>query len=252
MDNKPPPYFYEIFETLPRQGPGDRAATERALAFLPPLTSRHRILDIGCGSGAQTLDLARATDAHIVAVDNHGPFLEILKGKVKQLGLGHRVAPQIGDMADLGLADESFDVIWSEGAVFIIGFDQALSSWRRLLRPQGHMVISELCWLREDPPAEVLDFFAAEGADARDLAARRAAIAASGYRLVADFVLPTVGWWENFYVPLAASTARFKAGHPGDSEALALAARMEHEIDLYRRHGDFYGYGFFVMARHGS
>ena len=245
----PPPYFYEIYATLPRQGPGDRDATLRALACLPPLTSRHRVLDIGCGSGAQTLDLARATDAHIVAVDNHGPFIEILAERVRQLGLEQRVVPQIGDMADLRFSDESFDVIWSEGAAFIIGFGQALSAWRRLLRPQGHMVISELCWLRDNPPAEVREFFASEGADAVDVAARRNAIADNGYRLVADFVLPSVGWWENYYVPLAERAARFRAEHPEDAEALAVTTGMEHEIEIYRRHGDTFGYGFFVMAR---
>jgi len=67
--------FYEIYEALPRQGPGDRARTQRALEVLPPLIEVHRILDIGCGSGAQTLDLARATEARIVAVDNHPPFI---------------------------------------------------------------------------------------------------------------------------------------------------------------------------------
>jgi SAM-dependent methyltransferase len=242
-------YFYEIFETLPRQGPGDRDATLRALACLPPLTSRHRVLDIGCGSGAQTLDLARATDAHIVAVDNHGPFVDILAGKVTEFGLGHRVVPQIGDMADLRFPDEAFDVIWSEGAAFIIGFGQALSAWRRLLRPQGHMVISELCWLRDDPPAEVREFFASEGADVGDFSARRNAIAAGGYRLLGDFALPSVGWWENYYVPLAERVARCKAEHPQDADALTVTARIEHEIEIYRRHGDCFGYGFFVMGR---
>jgi ubiquinone/menaquinone biosynthesis C-methylase UbiE len=175
--DKPPRSFYAIFETLPRQGPGDRDATLRALGCLPPLTSRHRVLDIGCGSGTQTLDLARATDAHITAVDNHAPFVEILKNQLAQRGLGHRVSPELGDMADLRFPDESFDVIWSEGAVFIIGFDRALSIWRRLLRPQGHMVISEMCWLRDDPPVEARDFLAAEAADIVDIAARRRATA---------------------------------------------------------------------------
>jgi SAM-dependent methyltransferase len=242
-------YFYEIYEALPRQGPGDRDATLRALACLPPLTRQHRVLDIGCGSGAQTLDLARATEAHITAVDNHGPFVESLAQKVGQHGLGQRVAPQLGDMADLHFPDESFDVIWSEGAAFILGFGQALSAWRRLLRPHGHMVISELCWLRDDPPAEVREFFASEGADAADFAGRRQAIAASGYRLVTDFALPSVGWWENYYVPLAAQAARCKARHPEDAEALAVTARMEHEIEIYRRFGDAFGYGFFLMDR---
>jgi len=94
-------YFYEIYEAMPRQGPGDRASTEKALSLLPPLTSGRRILDIGCGSGAQTLDLARATEARIVTVDNHPPFVAALVRRVRELGLGERVTAQVGDMTDL-------------------------------------------------------------------------------------------------------------------------------------------------------
>jgi SAM-dependent methyltransferase len=247
--DRPPPLFYEIFERLPRQGPGDPAATLRALALLPPLDRQHRVLDIGCGSGAQTLDLARATSAHIVAVDNHGPFLAILGNQIRRLGLGDRVVAQQGDMADLRFPDASYDVIWSEGASFIIGFDQALAAWRRLLRPQGHMVISEMCWLVDSPPAAVRDFLASEAAGVGDVAARRRAVADTGYRLLADFVLPAAAWRENYYAPLAEQVARCRAEHAGDAEALAVTARMEEEIDLYRRHGDSFGYVFFVMAR---
>ena len=115
-------HFHEIFEALPRQGPGDRASTERALRLLPPLTPATRVLDVGCGSGAQTLDLARATEARIVAVDNHPPFVARLERRAAELGLGARITAEVGDMHDLPFADGSFDVIWSEGAIFVIGF----------------------------------------------------------------------------------------------------------------------------------
>ena len=244
-------YFFEIYEAIPRQGPGDRESTERALGLLPPLTSHHRILDIGCGSGAQTIDLARATAAQIVAVDRHEAFVTQLVKRAADQGLGARIQAQVSDMNDLAFPDGSFDVIWCEGAIVIIigSFAKGLSTWRRLLVPGGHMVVSELCWLRDDPPTEVKAFFEAEGADVTDMDARRKDIADNGYRLVGDFVLPSVGWWENYYVPLGAALERFRLAHAGNDEALEVAARSQYELDLYRRHQEHFGYGFFVMQR---
>lgn len=240
-------HFYEIYETLPRQGPGDRASTERALCMLPTLTREQRILDIGCGSGAQTLDLARATAAQIVAVDNHAPFVAQLARRTAELGLGERVTAQQGDMSDLRFADGSFDVVWSEGAIFIIGFTEGLNRWRRLLAPGGHLVVSEFCWFKDDPPAELQEVFIDGCPEAGDVAARRSAVTAAGYRLLGEFVLPAVGWWQNYYVPLAASLDRFRAAHAADPEALEVAARCQREIELFRKYPDHGGYVFFVM-----
>ena len=240
--------FFEIYEAIPRQGPGDRHSTERALRLLPPLTRTQRILDIGCGAGAQTIDIARATEAQIVAVDNHAPFVSQLARRAAALGLADRIAAQVGDMNDLHFPDGSFDLIWSEGAIFIIGFAKGLTSWRRLLKPGGKMVVSEFCWLRANPPVELKELFADGCSDVGDVEARRKAIAANGYRLLDDFVLPAVGWWDNYYVPLAECLKRFRAAHAADPEALDVAARSQHEIELYRKYPEYFGYVFFVMT----
>jgi hypothetical protein len=110
------------------------------------------------------------------------------------------------------------------------------------------MVISELCWFEKNSHAEVRRFLADEGADIEDTAARREAVSASGYRLLGDFALPSSGWWENYYVPLAERLDRFEKEHTGDPDALAVSSRSRHEIDLYRRHPGAFGYVFFVMT----
>jgi SAM-dependent methyltransferase len=247
---KPSPHFYTIFESNPRQGPGQRASTERALRRLPELAPEQRILDIGCGSGAQTLDLARATPARITAVDAHPPFIARLQQRVAAAGLGDRIRAEVGDMNALRFADGAFDVVWSEGAIFIIGFARGLAAWRRLLAPGGHLVVSEFCWFRPDPPAELVALHRDDAPDLGEPAARRAAIAAhGGYRLIDEFRLPESGWWEEFYAPMDANLERFRRDHAGDPEALAVAAQLQHEIDLYRKYRGDFGYVFFVLQR---
>lgn len=241
-------HFYAIFEAIPRQGPGEREATLLALASLPPLVPGARLLDIGCGKGAQTFDLAQATAAHITALDNHGPFLAEVHRRAAELGLEGRVTAQLGDMAALPFDDGSFEVVWAEGSIFVVGFARGLALWRRLLVPGGHLVVSELCWLGPDRPDEVVAFFAEEGAEVADLATRRAQVEAAGYELVADFPLPASGWIERYYAPLAEACHRYLAEHD-EPEARAVVANVEREIDVYRRYPGCYGYVFFVMRR---
>jgi SAM-dependent methyltransferase len=166
-----------------------------------------------------------------------------------EMNLETRITTQVGDMTDLAFPDGSFDVIWSEGAIFIIGFAKGLAAWRRLLAPGGHMVVSEFCWFHDNPPADLQEILADGCPDVGDVDARRKAIVENGYRIVGEFVLPAVGWWENYYVPLSRVLERLREAHAGDPDARAVAARSQHEIDSYRRHADALGYVFFVMQR---
>lgn len=129
-----------------------------------------------------------------------------------------------------------------------MGFAKGLASWRRLLAPGGHMVISEFCWLRDNPPAEVQELFIDGNADADDVDGRRRAIAQSGYRLLGDFVLPASGWLDNYHVPLADCLERFRAAHSADPEALEVAARSQREIEPYRKFPEYFEYVLFVMT----
>jgi SAM-dependent methyltransferase len=241
--------FFELFSGLPRQGPGNPDSTRRALSMLPPLGAGARVLDLGCGTGAQAFELARCSAADIVCLDLHAPFVAELNAKAAELGLAHRVRAQAGDMGRLDFPPESFDAIWSEGAIYNIGFDRGLAEWRGLLKPGGWLAVSELCWLTPAPPDECAAFFAAEYPAMRDAAANLAAVERSGYRPAGHFTLPPSAWWDEYYAPLERKIPAFLALHPGDAASQEVAGAARREIEMLRKYPDAYGYVFFAMRK---
>ncbi len=65
----------EPHDGLDQLGPGSRASTLRALHHCEALPPRPAVLDLGCGTGAQTLHLASVLEGRIVAVDLFEPLL---------------------------------------------------------------------------------------------------------------------------------------------------------------------------------
>ena len=120
----------------PRQGPGGVDETRRAID-LSGLRGAHglEIADLGCGTGASTLVLARELDAHILAVDAFPECLHRLEADATLHGVDDHITTLAASMDDLPVAEGSFDAIWSEGAIYIIGFERGVREWRRLLRP---------------------------------------------------------------------------------------------------------------------
>ncbi len=246
--------FFELFESLPRQGPGLAACTARALALCRGLPAAPSVLDLGCGAGAQTLHLAALLPAaHIVAVDLHPPHIQRLRAERHRQGLGGRLEPQVADMrrlrderSALGLPDGGVDLIWSEGALYNLGLAPALQLCRDLLRPGGCLAFTDAVWRRDDPPPELRAAFESDypgmGRVEDDLALLRA----GGFELLGHFSLPDAAWWEDFYTPMQARIAELRHRHAGDAQAQALLDSLALEPEMHRRHGDGYAYEFFV------
>ena len=240
--------FFEIFNSeLPRQGPGDTISTLRALALVPGLGPTARVLDIGCGTGPQTIALAQNSAAHIVAVDTHEPFVNALNQQARLLGIAHRVEAHLRDMRQLDYPPGSFDLIWCEGAIYIMGFEAALSDWRKLLSPGGHIVVSEVCWTQPNPPPECAAFWTAEYPAIRDVPEMLKTIERCRYNVMDHFTLPATSWWDDFYKPLQESVTIFRERHREEADAQQVADQIQREIDMWHAYGDFYSYEFFAM-----
>jgi len=82
--------FFEVFESLPRQGPGKRDCAAKALALCGDLTPSPVVLDLGCGVGGQTLQFAELTSGSIMALDSHAASIERLRATVDLRGLTER------------------------------------------------------------------------------------------------------------------------------------------------------------------
>jgi ubiquinone/menaquinone biosynthesis C-methylase UbiE len=249
-----PPIFYEVHSNLPREGPGENQSTEKAFRALKNWPSKPRILDIGCGPGMQTITLAKLSNAQITAVDNHQAFLDQLNRNAKKEAVSDRIKTVKGDMFNLPYEKGSFDLIWCEGAIFIIGFEKGLREWRPLLTEHGYLVTSELSFLRKDLPQELdaymkemyagLENSAANTVEENIETARK-----TGYKVIDSFILPKSGWWDNYYTPIEAKLSALQAKHKGEPEALAYLAGEEREIEMFRKYSDYYGYAFYVLQK---
>jgi ubiquinone/menaquinone biosynthesis C-methylase UbiE len=239
--------FFDVFSGLPRQGPGDAASTLRALALVPGMGAGTRVLDIGCGTGLQTRVLAQHSTANFVAIDNHPPFIEELDRRAQVCGVADRIDARVGDMRNLELPHGSFDVIWCEGAVYVIGFEAGLREWRRFLAPGGYIALTQVCWTKPDPPEECLAFWSQEYPAIRDTSVLLETIAHTGYETLGHFTLPRSAWWDDYYRPLEQNLQEFRERHSGEIDAQQLADQIQREIDIWHAYSDFYGYEFFVM-----
>jgi ubiquinone/menaquinone biosynthesis C-methylase UbiE len=246
-------YFYELFCSLPRGGPGDDKSTRKAFSYLKNLPTEPLILDIGCGHGMQTLELARISKGKIVALDNYQPFLDILMKKAKEEGFDQRISLKNKSMLDMDFENETFDVIWSEGALYFMGFQNGLKKCHELLKKNGYLAVTEAVFLKPSIPKPLQQFWAEvwdEGySGIKDVTSNIALIQNEGFRLLGHFTLPKSSWTDSYYVPMQKSIDELKEKYHDNATALKVFAECEKENKVYNMYSDYFGYEFFIMQK---
>ncbi len=238
--------FFEIHKDNPREGPGDNGSTLRAFQMIPDLPGKPKILDMGCGPGMQTLELARISDGFITALDNHQPFLDQLDRRGRKAGLQDKIEIINQSMFSLDLPEKSFDLIWSEGAIFIPGFKKGLEDWKKYLKPGGYLAVSELAWFKDSPPAEIKEYFALNYPPMLDISGNFRIIKETGYQIIGHFALPEQAW-RNYFDPIAERVVGLKEKYASDTQTMQELKAEDLEVEMYRRYHEYYGYLFFIM-----
>lgn len=239
-------YFLDVYGSLPRAGPGSEALTRRAFKMIPSLPESPRILDVGCGPGMQTVELLRCCAGTVVALDFLPEMIDRTMAEAVCAGVSDRLETVVQDMKEMTFPASSFDVIWSEGAIYNLGFEAGLSEFRRFVRPGGYVGVSEAVWLKPRPPAEVVEFWK-DYPEIDTVAAKLKVIEQIGYEVLGHFVFPRSAWTDQYYDPMDKRIAEREKDWGGIPEAEAVLREARNEISVFRKHSDYFSYAFFVM-----
>ncbi len=236
----------EYFSSIERQGPGSPEVTVRALSFIDNLTNESKIADIGCGTGGQTMVLAEHTSGHITGMDLFADFIDIFNDNVRKKNLQNRVVGVVGSMDDLSFQNEELDLIWSEGAIYNIGFERGINEWRKFLKTGGFIAVSEASWFTEKRPDEIDRFWKDAYPEIDTISNKIGQMQKAGYIPIAAFVLPEACWTEHFYVPQVSAQELFLKKYAGNKAAEDLVRNQRHEAELYNKYKKYYGYVFYI------
>lgn len=242
----------DLHRDAERQGPGGEEETRLSITLsgLDELNGL-QIADIGCGTGASTLVLARTLDCTITAVDFIPEFLSELDTAAQRMHLDARINTLRASMDALPFEEQSLDAIWSEGAIYNMGFGNGVRSWRRYLKPGGILAVSELTWLTDRRPSDLDQHWQREYSEVDTASNKLAVLETCGYSPVGYFALPQRCWLENYYHPMEDRFADFIVRNGNSAPARDIVKAERAEIDLYKSNSEFVSYGYYIARKTG-
>jgi len=236
----------EYFSGLERQGPGSPEVTLKALSFVAGLSPDSLIADLGCGTGGQTMTLAKNAPGKITGLDLFPRFIELFNENARKHNVHDRVKGIVGSMDNLPFQHEELDLIWSEGAIYNIGFEGGLNEWRPYLKTGGYLAVTEASWFTEKRPAEIDNFWMDAYPEIDLISVKTAQMQRAGYAPIAVFVLPENCWTDHFYSPQVTRREEFLEKYKGDKTVEAFIENERREAELYDRYKEYYGYVFYI------
>lgn len=249
MNNKQPSILDLLIEThigLERQGPGSSETVEQALRFLTPLDQFSQIVDLGCGTGGQTMLLAQHLPGTIIGLDMFPDFIDVFNRNAKLSNFDNRVKGIVGSMEKLPFEKNSLDLIWSEGAIDNIGFRKGIIYWHSFLKKGGFVAVTCPSWLTAEHPTEVERFWADAGSHLDSISNNIGIMQACGYQVITTFVLPEHCWTDNYFIPREKVIMRLLDKYAGNETMIEYAEQNRSETELYSKYHQHYGYVFYI------
>ena len=237
--------IYEYFSNVERQGPGSPEITLKALSFIDGLTEKSKVADIGCGTGGQTLVLSQNIPCEIIGVDLWSGFINQFNQNAQNKNLHDRMKGVVGNMENLPFQEEDLDLIWSEGAIYNIGFGRGLNEWRKFLKQGGYIAVTENTWFTEERPAEIQEFWQKAYSEIDTIPNKVAQMQNAGYLPIATFVVPE-SCWTNYYSIMQKTHESFLKKYSGNKTAEEFVGYQRHEAELYYKYKAYYGYIFYI------
>ncbi|MBD3628019.1 class I SAM-dependent methyltransferase [Cyclobacterium sp.] len=233
-----------------RLGPGSEADTLKALEFIPlPQDRKLKVADLGCGTGAQTITLARNLSGQITAVDLFPAFLDELTKKSKHLGLTNQINTLCTSMDELPFGNGEFDLIWSEGAIYNIGFESGIKHWKNFLKTGGYLALSEITWISPVRPKEIEDYWHQVYPEIATASDKIRILERNGFSPVAYFYLSPESWTNHYYKPLEKRFAAFLDQLAHSELAKKVVEDTKMEMEWYQKYKDHYSYGFYIAKK---
>ncbi|MQY79024.1 MAG: methyltransferase domain-containing protein [Bacteroidetes bacterium] len=204
--------------------------TRKAFELLPKYDNP-QILDVGCGAGIPTIELAKLSGGHITGIDIDRSSLERFRKKLRETELVDKIEIIEKSLFALDFPDESFDIIWAEGSISAIGFEEGLKQLRRFLKLNGFLVIHD---------------------DISDTKKKLKLISNYNYILISRFKISHKEWWLKYYAPLEKLIKEFHNNFLNDYKLINVLNKDQGEIDRLKSNPTLFGSMFYTIRKEGS
>jgi SAM-dependent methyltransferase len=234
---------------LERQGPGSSEMTIKALNFLDDLKKNCKVLDLGCGTGGQTMVLAQNITGKIIGMDLIPDFIKIFNENTKNLNLHERVNGIVGSMDNLSFQKEEFDLIWAEGVIDNIGFEKCLKYWNNFLKSNGYISVTCPSWFTYEHPEEIEKFWADAGSKLDTIGNNISIMQKTGYSFISAFILPEKCWTDNYFNHREAAEKELLEKYTGNKTVEEYVKNCKYEVELYSKYKKHYGYVLYIEKK---
>ena len=190
--------------------------------------------------------LADYVKGQITGIDLFPDFIEIFNENAVKANCADRVKGITGSMDNLPFQNEELDLIWSEGAIYNIGFERGMNEWNKYLKKGGFIAVSEASWFTSERPAEIEDFWMDAYPEISVIPTCIDKMERAGYTPIAHFILPENCWTEHYFAPQDEVRETFMKEHAGNKTAMDFMKGQQYERSLYSKYKDYYGYVFYI------